>query len=217
MTTEKPSNEDLEFATNSTPAAGRRTIEILRQYRLWADEQIAQLLERNTNQAQTIADEIPRLESENDKLRADYQRRGKQLAESTRVNERQQRVISRMEVNFSADMNRLREDLTASRIGNRDLTAERVRLLREVTELRGELLVGSTPKPLDMSAEPIKQKVYADAELGVIADCLEAMNRIEPSQRTAVTQYLSARAHTTAWLNLPQAPAQQAPGLGGQW
>lgn len=251
---EKPSDEEMREAFVIT-ADLNSPVGVLRRYRLWADEQIAQLLERNTNQAKSIAElreESDNLRDDNAKHRNDYRLRGEQLAELTaerdsfrdqanaainrqielrekfteltRVNERQQRVISRMEVSIAADKSRLSVELAKSRTGNRNLTAERDRLLREVTELRervdefmGTVTVSKPSVPVYEVTESVKEKVYADAELGVIADCLEAMKRIEPSQRSTVAQYLLSRAQTTAWLNLPQAPAQQAPGLGGQW
>jgi chromosome segregation ATPase len=60
-----------------------------------------------------------------------------------------------------------------------------------------------------LNAATPKGKSYADAELGVIQDCLEALERIPATQRAAVTQYLTSRAHTAAWgtMPVPQHPA----------
>jgi DNA repair exonuclease SbcCD ATPase subunit len=60
-----------------------------------------------------------------------------------------------------------------------------------------------------LNAGTPKGKSYADAELGVIQDCLEALERIPATQRAAVTQYLTSRAHTAAWgaMPVPQHPA----------
>lgn len=191
MTVTKPSDEDLEFATNSAPAAGRRTIEILRQHRLWADEQIAQLLERNTNQAKSIAElreEADNLRDENAKHRSDYRRRGEELTEAARINDRQQRVISRMEVSHAATENRLREDLTAAR-------TPRATAPGTALHEYAETAFGRKSTPLDK-------------EVQVIQECLTAMDELDASKRSSIAQYLLSRAQTTA---------QQAPGLGGQW
>lgn len=161
--TEKPNDGDLRYAMDSTQDSRFQSIRILRQYRIWADEQIAQLQERNANQAKSVAElreETDNLRDDNAKHRNDYRLRGEQLAELTaerdnfrdqanaainrqielrekyaeaaRVNDRQQQAISRM-----ADrLNQKTRELEKSRVGTRNLTAERNRLLREVTELR---------------------------------------------------------------------------------
>ena len=56
---------------------------------------------------------------------------------------------------------------------------------------------------LNANATP-KGKSYADAELGVIQECLNALERIPAAQRSAVTQYLTSRAHSAAWGAMPQ-------------
>lgn len=69
------------------------------------------------------------------------------------------------------------------------------------TNVELEAAIASLP------GEQPKGKSYADAELGVIQDCLEALNRIPANQRAAVTQYLTSRAHTAAWGAIPQQQA----------
>lgn len=242
--TEKPNDGDLRYAMDSTQDSRFQSIRILRQYRLWADEQIAQLQERNANQAKSVAElreETDNLRDDNAKHRNDYRLRGEQLAELTaerdnfrdqanaainrqielreqlaeaaRVNDRQQQAISRQ-----VD---LREALRVARTEFRRMTrlcdglyAQNAALIDEIKS--GERSVSKPSTALHEYAETAfaKKNVPLDKEVQVIADCLSAMDELDASKRSSIAQYLLSRAQTTAWLNLPQAPAQQA---GGQW